>query len=906
MFSKSDAVPGSDNRRLVEELRLQLAYYRSLIEASLDPLVTIAPNGKITDVNKATERTTGIARKELIDTDFSDYFTEPQKARQGYKKVFSKGFVKDYPLTIKHKDGSETPVLYNASVYKRKDDEATGVFTTARDITKQKKMEAEIGRLSIAVEQSYNSIIITDLAGDIVFINKAFERITGYSREEVLKKNPRILKSDHHPPVVYEELWQTISSGGVWRGEFYNKRKDGSYYWENAVISPLKDSEGKIINYLAIKEDITSRKITEEKFKTTKTEAEAASRYKSEFLANMSHEIRTPLNAILGFNQILLAEEDNPDKAQKLEIIQRSGRTLLGLINDILDLSKIESGKLEIEELYFNPHEEFSSTVELFHQKAIEKNIVLLYFIDPKLPLKVKGDRLRIKQVLLNLVGNSLKFTPRGGSIYIEIIKSGCADSSCRLLFSVTDTGIGIPENKKALIFEAFSQADTSITRKFGGTGLGLAISINLVKQMGGSLKMESEEGKGSKFYFELELKTDKNTKSMTTAVELEGLKIGIYQPEPENWLRDEIIKKYLSSFGLEVREINDLSRVEDVDSLNAFFFTCSSITKEELLAHMERLKSVPCILIAYLNESKKAAELGKYFTRIIYCPFSGSQLADTLKEVTDSSESGSKEVIEIEEKEVASSPSLALPSALANAQVLVAEDNDINQMLMRSLLEKYGIEADMAGNGLEALSRLKEKDYDLILMDINMPELDGIETAKRIVEEEIRKGKTHTPIVALTAHALKGAEQKFLEAGMDDYVSKPIDLENLKRVLHKYLESERNEPEATISIEAISQSLQLELPVIMKLLAGFKRNAAANLVKMEETASTGEYEQLTQLAHKLKGSAANMRIKPIAEAAAAIESFAQDAKEADYKKLIGDIRETLINLEQQLEQSDR
>ncbi len=335
-----------------------------------------------------------------------------------------------------------------------------------------------------------------------LFRSAAFESISGYSREEALGKNPRILKTDHHHPDVYKELWQRISSGSVWRGEFYNKRKDGSCYWENAVISPVKDSEGKIINYLAIKEDITSRKITEEKLEAAKVEAEAASRYKSEFLANMSHEIRTPLNAILGFNQILLAEEDDPDKAQKLEIIRRSGETLLGLINDILDLAKIESGKLEIEELPFKPHQEFSSIAELFYQKATEKNIQLIYFIDPELPVKVRGDYLRIKQVLLNLLSNSLKFTPAGGRIYVEIIKSRGTDSTCRLLFSVTDTGIGIPQDKKELIFEAFSQADTSITRKFGGTGLGLTISINLVKQMGGILQMESEEGKGSRFYF--------------------------------------------------------------------------------------------------------------------------------------------------------------------------------------------------------------------------------------------------------------------------------------------------------------------------------------------------------------------------------------------------------------------
>ena len=758
------------------------------------------------------------------------------------------------------------------------------------------RLEAQIRMLSTAIEQSYNAIVLTDLAGDIVFVNAAFKSISGYSREEALGKNPRILKTDYLSPDVYKKLWQTISSGGVWRGEFYNKRKDGSYYWENAVISPVKDSEGKIINYLAIKEDITSRKATEEKLNQAKAEAEAASRYKSEFLANMSHEIRTPLNAILGFNQMLLAEEDNPGKAQKLEIIRRSGKTLLGLINDILDLARIESGKLEIEELPFNPHQEFSSTIELFFQKATEKNVQLIYFIDPAMPVKVKGDDLRIKQVLLNLLSNSLKFTPAGGRIYIEIIKSWSADSTCRLLFSVTDTGIGIPQDKKELIFEAFSQADTSITRKFGGTGLGLAISINLVKQMGGILQMESEEGKGSRFYFELELKADKNTESLVSTVELEGLKIGIYRPEPDNMSREEIIKKYLTSFGLQVTEISDLSYLEGVDTPDAFFSTCAYITKEELLVHAERLKTVPCILIACQKENEKAAELGKYFTRIIYCPFSSLKLVDTLKEITGSRKRG-KGVVDMEEKEEASGPSLA------NAQVLVAEDNEINQMLMHSLLGKYGIEADMAGNGLEALARLKEKEYDLILMDINMPELDGIETAKRIIEEEMRRGKTHTPIVALTAHALKGAEQKFLEAGMDDYISKPIDLEELKRVLYRYLKSE---PKATISIEAISQSLQLEPSVVMKLLAGFSPNAATNLVKMEEAASAGEYEQLTLLAHTLKGSAANMRVKAIAEAAAAIESLARDAKEADYKKLIGDIRKTLMNLEQQLKQGNK
>ncbi len=379
----------------------------------------------------------------------------------------------------------------------------TVLESTVRDITQRKKAEEELQKLSQAVEQSPSTVLITDTRGEIQYVNPRFSELTGFSAAEVIGRNPNILNSGTHPPAFYKELWATISAGAVWNGELCNLKKNGERYWESAAIAPIKNALGRITHYVAMKEDITARKRVEAQLKEAKEAAEAATRAKSDFLANMSHEIRTPMNVILGFLELVLEDAALPQRWRRhLAKAQISASALLGLINDILDVSKLESGKFSIEARPFHLRRLMAEVHETLAVKAREKGLDLLLEMDPSIGEALVGDPLRIRQILFNLIENAVKFTERG-RVALSVTPG---DRPGRYHFAVEDTGIGIPASRLGQIFEPFTQADASMTRRFGGTGLGTTISRELVELMGGAIWVESEEGRGSTFHFTLEL----------------------------------------------------------------------------------------------------------------------------------------------------------------------------------------------------------------------------------------------------------------------------------------------------------------------------------------------------------------------------------------------------------------
>ena len=376
----------------------------------------------------------------------------------------------------------------------------TGLVGIGRDITEQKKAQETIQKLSKSIEQSPSTIVITDTNGNIEYVNPKFTEITGYTLDEVLGKNPSILKSGKMATETYTQLWQSISSGEVWRGEFLNRKKNGELYWEWATMTSLKNEAGKITNYIAIKEDISSRKQMEADLIVAKEKAEENDRLKSAFLANMSHEIRTPLNSIIGFSEILSDPEFESDQRYEFaEIITNSGNNLLAIISDIMDISKIEAGQVVVRNADFSPQKLIQDIHNEYKIKALTKGIDLR--IVPALAEEdflIDSDQTKIKQVLINFVGNAIKFTDQGS---IEI---GLSVRDRSIQFHVKDTGIGIPAHSHTKIFERFRQVEDSFTRKYGGNGLGLAISKSLIEMMGGTIGLTSEPGKGSEFFFVL------------------------------------------------------------------------------------------------------------------------------------------------------------------------------------------------------------------------------------------------------------------------------------------------------------------------------------------------------------------------------------------------------------------
>jgi PAS domain S-box-containing protein len=366
-------------------------------------------------------------------------------------------------------------------------------------IDERKRMQTQLQNLSRAVEQSASSIVITDLNGRIEYVNPAFSQITGYSREEAVGNNPRVLKSGKHPRAFYADMWRTISSGNVWQGELINKRKNGERYWEHASISPVKDRDGKITHYVAVKDNITKRKKMEKTLRKAKEEAENANRAKSEFLANMSHEIRTPMNSVLGFLELTL-DGSSLTKFQRrnLETVHGSAKAMLALLNDILDLSKLESGKLELENCSFDLSKIMKDALHTLKLKVQEKGLAVSLDIHPDLSPYFIADAARLRQILINLAGNAVKFTAEGR----VVMSVNPWKEKNYLHFTVFDTGIGIAPDKLKIIFSPFIQADGSTSRKFGGTGLGTTISKQLAELMGGRIWAESELGKGSAFHF--------------------------------------------------------------------------------------------------------------------------------------------------------------------------------------------------------------------------------------------------------------------------------------------------------------------------------------------------------------------------------------------------------------------
>ncbi|HYD95549.1 MAG TPA: response regulator [Noviherbaspirillum sp.] len=713
-----------------------------------------------------------------------------------------------------------------------------------------------------------DAIISVDSMQRIILFNQGAERVFGWKAEEVLGKEltkllPPRYHAGHDKHIEEFDRSGKTSRKMAERRAIFAMRKDGSEFPAEASISKL-EVDGTTIHTVILR-DISVRKAYERELEIAKERAESAMQAKSMFLANMSHEIRTPLNAVIGMTSLLLNTRVDDEQRDYAQTIRASSEVLLTIINDILDYSKIEVGKLDIERQPFDLRRCIEESLDLLSSNAGEKNINLAYFIDDSVPAALVGDVTRLRQILVNLLSNSIKFTHRG-EVVVSVSAEHIDEQHYEVQFSVKDTGIGIPEDRQAELFQVFTQVDASTTRKYGGTGLGLAISKRLAEVMGGRMWLESAVGEGSTFHFAIVAEASGSQLAHTFLQErsstLAGRRVLIVDDNSTNrriLVKQALLWGMVPSAAASAIEALDLVRHGHAFDVGILDMSMPEMDGLGLALEIRKYRdehSLPLIMLTSVAHRPRDGTMAIIkFAAYLNKPIKPTALFDALLHA-----------MRIEPLQGIPQRPRAHGGKLAEAlplKILVAEDNTVNQKVVQQLLAHLGYRADVVANGVEVLDALERQNYDVVLMDVQMPEMDGLEATRRLRARFAERGPR---VIAMTANAMPGDREKCIDAGMDSYVSKPVELEDIRMVLTAVAGINRPDPEdaaPVIDRRRIDQLLELQdenNPTLASdIIQLFVNDSPKHLQNIGEALASGSAEDLVSAAHRFLSSIENL-----------------------------------------------
>jgi len=762
--------------------------------------------------------------------------------------------------------------------------------------TERKKAQEETKRtsalLNSIVQNLPTPVFLKDADGlRYVFWNRASERLYGYSGEEVIGKTAHDFFPEEQAIRFMEQDRETLKSGTLLcvPEQIVDTRDKGRRIMHTRKL-PIVYENGRPRYLLGISEDITERTEAENALVRAREAAEQASRAKSEFLANMSHEIRTPINGIMGMTELALNTELTPEQYEYLDAVRISADSLLKLINDILDFSKIEAGKLELVEMEFRLRDAIADVMTVLAVQAHKKGLELLYHIPPDVPDALVGDPGRLRQILINLVGNAIKFTDRG-EVVVKVELASEAPDEYRLHFSVSDTGIGIPAEKQESIFHAFEQADSSTSRKYGGTGLGLAISSRFAEMMAGNIRVESEVGKGSTFHVVVRLSPQRRGDQSPVTLEMADLRGLPVLVVDDNATNRKILEETLIHWGMKPTladggqaALAAMKRAH-ADGIHFPLVLTDCMMPEmdgfELVGRINEEDGLPTSVIIMLTsagergDASRCVKLG--VSAYLLKPVKQSELLFTISRVLHDPAA--------RERGSALITRHSIRESQRRLCILVVEDNAVNQKLAQKMLERMGHTVSVAGSGAEALEAVEGTPFDLVLMDVQMPGMDGLEATRRIREQEKNRG-TRLPILAMTAYAMKEDKDRCLEAGMDAYLSKPITARELydgiESVVRKRRTKESEPPDRTPPIGVVDNAGLMDRvggdqALLIEIVDLFLGDVPRLLEDIRLALRDGDPKRVERTAHTLKGSVGNFGARSAVQAAQRLEAMARD-----------------------------